>query len=315
MKVLITGGAGFIGSHLADAFVARGDDVTVFDKQPQLHEFRASYVNGDLLDRYAVDKVVRGQDFIIHAGGILGTHETISACAETCKVNILGGLHVLDSVCKYGNCLINISKPNVWLNPYSITKDCIEKFGFMYVSEFNMKIGIVKLFNAYGPRQKYSGVQKAIPYWIVSAFRGEPLKVFGQGTSTMDLVYTRDVTDGIIAILDNFDRCRLRKSHGIAHDVWGNFQAYNNQILELGSGAAMTVNDALKELEQALGTSLDRHYLPMRRGEVEGTRLRADVSRLSQLTGYQPKVSIQEGLKETIGYYQEHLTLIDQGML
>lgn len=315
MKILITGGTGFIGSHLADAFVSRGDDVTVFDRQPQVHEFRARYIGGDLLDRFSIEEAVKGQDFVVHAGGILGTHETVSDPGETSNINILGGVHVLDAVRKHGNSLINISKPNVWLNPYSITKDCVEKFCFMYVNEFDAKIAIVKLFNVYGPRQKYSGVQKAIPSWIVNACRGKQLEIFGAGTSTMDLVHTRDVNDGLLAVVDNFDRCHLRKSHGIAEDVCGNFHAFNEQILELGSGAEMSVNAALHELEQALGRPLDKRYLPMRRGEIDGTRLCADIARLSQLTAYKPKVSINEGLKDTIAYYKQHLSLIDQGKL
>jgi UDP-glucose 4-epimerase len=179
MRVLITGGAGFIGSHYADAFVQRGDEVTVFDSMPQVHECGAKYLRGDLKDRNAVDSAVRAKDLIIHAGGILGTHETVPSAYETSTSNILGSINVLDAVRKYGSNLINVSKPNVWLNPYSITKDCMEKFCFMYVNEFNIKVAIIKLFNVYGPRQKVSGVQKAIPRWIVSALRKEPLDVFG----------------------------------------------------------------------------------------------------------------------------------------
>ena len=77
MKVLITGGAGFIGSHLADTFVNAGELVTVFDRSPQVHEFGAAYVRGNLMDAAAVEAAVRTHDIVIHAGGVLGTHETI----------------------------------------------------------------------------------------------------------------------------------------------------------------------------------------------------------------------------------------------
>jgi UDP-glucose 4-epimerase len=315
MKVLITGGAGFIGSHLADAFIERGDDVTIFDNRPQTHEFRARYREGDLVDRDAVDKAVRTQDFIIHAGGILGTHETVATASATSKTNIIGGLNILDAVRKHGTGLINISKPNVWLNPYSITKDCMEKFCFMYVNEFDLNIAIVKLFNVYGPRQRYSGVQKAIPTWIVNALRNKPLDIFGKGSSTMDLVFIRDVSTGTVAIADNFDTCRMRKTPAIAQNVWSDFHAYNEQILELGSGVEISVNDAIKELEAVFGIPVQARYLPMRSGEVDGTRLCADISRLAALTGYKPNASLHDGLRETIAYYKDRLPLIEQGKL
>ncbi len=245
----------------------------------------------------------------------MGTHETVAFAYDTATANILGGLHVLDAVRKYGNNLINISKPNVWLNPYSITKDCIERFCFMYVNEFKAKIAIVKLFNVYGPRQKYSKVRKAIPTWIVSALRREPLDIFGEGTSTMDLVFIKDVVDGTVAIVEHFDKCLVQKTPDGTQDVWSNFQAYNEQVLELGSGEEISVNDAIEALKMALGISLDTRHLPMRRGEIDGTRLCADISRLSATAGYRPQVPLQKGLKETIGYYEEHLWLIDQGKI
>jgi UDP-glucose 4-epimerase len=315
MKILITGGAGFIGSHYADAFIDRGDEVTIFDNHPQIHEFRSNFVKGDLRDLDAVERVVEGQEFVIHAGGVLGTHETVVAARQTSEANIIGGLNVLDAVRKHGNNLINVSKPNVWLNPYSITKDCLEKFCFMYVNEFNIKIAIVKLFNVYGPRQKYSDVQKAIPTWIVNALTSKPLDIFGEGLSTMDLVFTRDVNEGIVAIVDNFEECRIQKVSEISQSVWSDFQAYNEQILELGSGNEIAVNDTIKALQKALDIPFEVRHLPMRRGEVDRTRLCADIARLSVLTGYRPKVSLEDGLKETIAYYKDYLTLIEQGKL
>jgi UDP-glucose 4-epimerase len=191
----------------------------------------------------------------------------------------------------------------------------MEKFCYMYVNEFDLKIAIVKLFNVYGPRQKYSKVQKAIPTWIVNALWKKPLDIFGEGTSTMDLVHARDVSDGTVSILTNFDKCRIRKSPEISKNVWSSFQAYNEQVLELGSGDEITVNAAVEELKKAFGAPLEVRHLPMRRGEIDGTRLCANISRLSKLTGYKPKVSLQDGLIETIAYYKKHLSLIEQGKL
>jgi UDP-glucose 4-epimerase len=287
----------------------------VFDKSAQVHEFAATFVRGDLTDAVAVEAAVRTHDVVIHAGGVLGTHETISAPRETSNFNIIGGLNVLDAIRKYGNRLVNISKPNVWLNPYSITKDCVEKFCFMYVNEFDTEIAVVKLFNVYGPRQKYSGVQKAIPTWIFDALRGRPLEIYGQGSSTMDLVHTDDVNAGMIGIVRHFEHCRLQKTDAIAENVWSNFHSYNEQILELGSGVEISVNDAADELERALEMTVERRYLPMRRGEIEGTRLCANIGRLTALTSFQPRVSLQDGLSRTVAYYKTHRQLVEEGVL
>ena len=315
MNILITGGSGFIGSHYVDAFVDRGDRVTIFDKNPQVHEFRARHVRGDLQDRAMLDQHVRENDFVIHAGGVLGTHETVGHAADTVRENILGGLNVLDSVRQYGSRLVNISKPNVWLNPYSITKDCIEKFCFMYVREFQLKVAIIKPFNVYGPRQKYSRVQKAIPTWIVHALKDRPVEIFGSGSATMDLVHVKDLCNGTMAVVDHFDRCAIGDSDDIAVDVWGNFPAYNHQVLEIGSGREISVKSTVGMLQEIIGKKLDVRHLAMRRGEVDGTRLCSNNARLSELTGYRPQTPLDVGLRETIDYYREHMAKIDNGEL
>jgi UDP-glucose 4-epimerase len=315
MNILITGGAGFIGSHYADTFIERGHQVTVFDKMPQIHEFRAEFIRGDIKDRRAVEEAVRRHDFVIHAGGMLGTHETVNAPTATAQENILGGLNVLDAVTRYGNRLINISKPNVWLNPYSITKDCIEKFCFMHVREFGTKLAIIKPFNVYGPRQKYARVQKAIPTWIVQALRGQPLEVFGSGRATMDLVHVNDICNGTAAVLEQFDACCIQDSDEISVDVWGNFPAYNRQVLEIGSGEEISVNDTISLLQAALGIDVEVRHVPMRRGEVDGTRLCSNNSQLARLTGYRPTVDLGEGLRETVEYYRANLDHIARGKL
>lgn len=309
MKVLITGGAGFIGSHYADAFAERQDDVTVFDLFPPLHEFRSTYVQGDLRDYEAVRAVVRQSDFVIHAGGILGTHETVLLPVDTTSTNIIGGLNVLQAVQDYGNNLINVSKPNAWLNPYTITKDCFEKYCFMYVHEFNVKVAILRLFNVYGPRQKYSGVRKAIPTWIVDGLSNRPMEIFGTGLSTMDLVYISDVVNATMAVVDNFDRCCLSRVE-ITTASLARIPGYDEQVLEVGSGVEITINATVEALSHALAIPMRVRRVPMRRGERDGTQLRANISRLASLTGYRPAIPLQEGFANTIAYYKQNMAVI-----
>src|SRR5687767_6707876 len=115
MKVLITGGSGFVGSHCVDAFMAAGHDVVVFDRAPPKHTPESDYIIGELRDPAAVEEAVKRSDLVVHAGGLLGTHETVLMVDDAVKTNILGTLNVLEATTRHERKLINISKPNVWL--------------------------------------------------------------------------------------------------------------------------------------------------------------------------------------------------------
>jgi UDP-glucose 4-epimerase len=307
MKILITGGSGFIGSHCVDVFAAAGHDVIVFDRAAPVHTAAGDSVIGELRDCAAVEKAVLRSELVVHAGGLLGTHETVMMADDAVKTNIVGTLNVLESTTRHGRMLINISKPNVWLNPYSITKDCSEKFCFMHVDEFDARVATVKLYNVYGPRQKYNYVRKAIPTWIVDALNGKPIEIFGSGAATVDLIHARDVARGILAIAANFEACRLKRTVEIATDVYSCFPAHNGQILELGSGKSVTVRESVETLASALDIPVDVKHLPMRRGEIDGTRLCADMTRMNALTGYRSEIDLVEGLRETVAYYKTKL--------
>jgi nucleoside-diphosphate-sugar epimerase len=101
----------------------------------------------------------------------------------------------------------------------------------------------------------------------------------------------------------------------VAIDVYASFPNYNNQVLELGSGVEISVKSSITLLEQAMGQSLEVVHLAMRRGEIDGTRLRANITRLRELTGFHPQVNLDKGLNQTVDYYRRHLHLIDAGVL
>ena len=315
MRILVTGGAGFIGSHCVDAFIERGDSVVVLDSAPRLHESRSYYVSGDLADRDKLFAIVKDVDLVVHAAGMLGTHELVSTPTDAVLANVVGTINVLDAVVKYGKKVINISKPNVWLNTYSVTKDCAEKFCFMYVEEFGAEVSVLKLYNVYGPRQKYSKIRKAIPFWIVEGLRGNPVDVFGSGESTIDLVHTTDVSNAILAIADHFDECRIQKKSEISSTVFGTFPHHDEQILELGSGSDITVNAALKTLQEVMDVQLDVRHLPMRRGEIDGTRLCSNNARLFNVAAFSPTTELKRGLMTTVDYYRDRILELERGYL
>ena len=300
-RVLVTGGSGFIGLNISDYLLARGWKVTIYDKVKPCSPTDAELIIADLLDLQSINRAVREVDFVVHAAGLLGTHETVSSPINALNENVIGTVNLLEAATQHGVSVLCISKPNVWLNPYSISKDCMEKFCFMFAHEHGLGISILKLFNVYGSRQKYSNVQKAIPTWIVRA--------------TMDLIHVYDVCVGVELILSNFECCRIVTGQPIADDVYAAFTHLNKQILELGSGVEISVIDAVNELGSMIEGHHSIEYLPMRRGEVDDTRLCADVSRLNQLTGYRPSVSLREGFESTISFYRDNLKDILEGKL
>ncbi|NPV78435.1 MAG: NAD-dependent epimerase/dehydratase family protein [Anaerolineae bacterium] len=314
-RILITGGSGFIGSHVADYLLTRGYEVVIFDRVSPVFLSEAEIVVADILNKEAIKQAISNVDCVIHAAGVLGTHETVVAPTVSIKENVIGTLNVLDAAIKYDVPVICLSKPNVWLNPYSISKDCMEKFCFMYVYEHGLKVSILKLFNVYGSRQKYNHVQKAIPTWIVQMLTGNKVEIFGSGSATMDLVHVHDVSVCIEGMMDNLEECLVTTSQPISDDVYSTFSGLNEQILELGCGEEISVLDAVMKLGLTIGKEYSVSHLPMRRGEVDGTRLCANLNRLHYLTNFRPSVSLADGFENTVLYYRENLDAILKGSL
>lgn len=283
-KVLITGGAGFIGSHLAEALHKRGDKVYVFDVEKPKFEKVSTFIKGDIRKKKEVFTAFKGKDLIFHLAGILGTHETVSKPIPTTKTNVIGTLNALDASLKYQAEFIFISKPNVWLNPYTISKVASESYTLMYHKEFGLPIKIIVWFNVYGPRQKYLTVQKAIPTWIMQAFHNEPLTVFGDGKQTMDLIFTKDTVEATLKIADSL-KCLGKK-------------------IEVGSGLESEINKIANLIIKLTKSKSKIKHFPMRRGETVHTRIKANLKLLKELTGFVPKTPLKNGLIETIKYYR-----------
>ncbi|WP_027160354.1 NAD-dependent epimerase/dehydratase family protein [Methylobacter luteus] len=314
-RVLITGGSGFIGSHIADYLLVRGYGVAIFDKISPVFPTEAETIVEDVLNFDAISQAIKNVDCVVHAAGVLGTHETVAAPIVSINENVIGTLNVLEAAVRFDVPVICLSKPNVWLNPYSISKDCMEKFCFMYIHEHGLKVSILKLFNVYGPRQKYNHIQKAIPTWIMQMLTDNKVEIFGTGNATMDLVHVRDVSVCIEGVLDNLEACLISTHQPIADDIYTTFSGLNEQILELGSGEEISVLDAVRKLGSLVGKDYSINHLPMRRGEIDGTRLCANLSRLQQLTKYKPSVALAEGFEDTISFYRESLSAILGGKL
>ncbi len=302
-RVLVTGGAGFIGSHLVDGLVRSGCSVKVLDNLSGgsldnigLHLERGSveFFEGDIRDRELVDKLVREVDAVVHLAALVSVPLSVEDPDLTLDVNVNGTSNVLFSCCfanvkkivfasscaVYGApeyLPIDEGHPTCPLSPYASSKlegehACEE---FSECSDADMVI--LRFFNVYGPRQalnEYSGVITRFLDW---AEKDEPLVIYGDGSQTRDFIHVSDVAQAILALLakDKVDG-----------------------VFNIGSGEAVTIGELAEKVVKLVGKDLNViHELP-RSGDIE--RSVADVFKARKAFGFSPRVSLEEGLQSLL---------------
>lgn len=282
-KVLVTGGSGFIGSFLVEALMARGHRVTIFDLDTPVYVKGDRFIRGDITDRKAVNKAVKGHDVVMHFAGMLGTHETVEHAYDAARINILGALNVYDAALDHGAKVYDVTKPNYWRNPYTITKVAAEEFGLMYRDEFKLPVVLLRFFNVFGPRQKTDIYEKAVPTFILRALHNQPIHIYGDGTQGTDHIFVEDAVNATVGIFES---------------------GYDGSLaVEIGSGEEVTVNDIANEILKLTRSKSRIRHIAMRRGETEHTRIKADIRLLTEI-GFKHNISLQDGLKKTIEFYK-----------
>lgn len=278
-KILLTGGSGFIGSHLAQELQSRGHDVKVLDRK----------TGSDVTNPNDVLNAASDCDAIFNLAGVLGTHELNEGdqISKAVQVNVLGALNCLEAARTLKIKLLQIAKPNLWLNTYSITKRASEDFTKLYCKEHGVRAWIVRWFNVFGPGQHYGVPQKLAPTAIVRALKGLPIQVFGDGTQTVDHIY---VKDAVRATVDIFECERVM---GIP--------------VEVGSGDDMSVRQFIDLVLKHTNSKSSIEFFPMRRGEDERSVVRADITLLHAKVGFAPRFPIDRAIAETVDYYRQHL--------
>ncbi|AKM79396.1 MAG: Nucleoside-diphosphate-sugar epimerase [Candidatus Beckwithbacteria bacterium GW2011_GWB1_47_15] len=276
-KVLVTGGAGFIGSHTVDELKRLGIAVTIFESDQ------------DVKNEIVVKKAVKGHGGVIHLAATLGTQETVTNPKPVVKNNILGSLNIFEAIRETNIPAVYISVGNHWMNnPYSITKSTAERFALMFNKEFGTKIAVVRGLNAYGPKQKDKPVRKMIPNFIIPALKNEPITIYGDGQQIMDLIYVKDLAKILVRA--------LIKNHGVY-----------DRVFEAGMGQKITVNQIVKLVIKLTKSKSKISYAPMRPGEIPNSIVMANkkVWNLEKLgwhsTDFTPLI---KGLKQTIRYYE-----------
>lgn len=290
-RILVTGGKGFIGSHLIDKLLKQNFDITTYDRSEKTVRYegwdKVKHTQGDILDKELIGQTVANFDYVFHLAGVLGTSETIENIYEAVELNIVGELNVLEALRRYNKKGLVITIGGIeWLNPYAITKLAAEKFALMYIQEFNLDVKVVRGLNTYGPRQKHQPVKKAVPNFILNALQNKPLEIYGDGNQILDLVYVEDLVEVMV---------RAMKFNGkIPH------------VIDAGTGIKITVNRLADTIIKLICSKSKIVYLPMRKGEPKNSVTLGKVDTLKEID-YIPTTSLEEGLKKTIPWYKNFL--------
>ena len=266
MKAVVVGGQGFLGSATVRELLARGDEVIVLDRMAEQKRADALFgpcatraIKGDILDPDSLARAFRGIDEVYHLAGRLGTSELNQCVRDAIETNVTGAVNVFQAAMDADvPALFYASKPNVWLNTYTITKFAAEQFAEMY-AKLGARILTLRYFNAYGPGQPKGPVRKIIPTFASQAARGEPLTVYGNGEQTVDMIYADDIARITVRFVRSGAACG---------------------VVDCGRGIPMTVNAVARAVLDHFGSKGGVVHLPMRDGETPDTHLVADITAL-----------------------------------
>uniref|UniRef100_A0A6M3JSR6 Putative NADH dehydrogenase n=1 Tax=viral metagenome TaxID=1070528 RepID=A0A6M3JSR6_9ZZZZ len=299
MKILITGGTGFLGSHLAEKLILLGHEVTTLDNQfTGCNTIKNANMRlGSITDLKIVDELVKDSDVVFHLAGILGTSETLDMIQKTNEVNINGTVNVLQACTKYSVHVIFSSKPNPpgFLNPYTITKMAAESYCMMYHQMYGLMVTIPRLMYLYGPRQRVFpevNYRKYIPTFITQALKNKTIEVYGTGRQTIDPLYIDDAVNTMILIM---------------LDITSNKPSLNGKIYDVGTGEGYSVRNIVNKIITLTNSRSKVHHSKMRKGEPDHSVVIADLNTLTETLFYTPSTSLMDGLKKTIPFYEEWL--------
>lgn len=301
MKVLVTGGAGFIGSYTVESLIAKGHEPIIFDHYNRQEQYPCPVILGDVRDDVAVTEAMAHVEGWIHLAAVLGTQETVYNPRPAAQSNLMGGLNILEAASQYNLPGVYIGVGNHWMNnTYSITKTMIERFISMYNKERNTKVNIVRAMNAYGPRQRpvapwgTSKVRKITPSFVCRALTGMPVQIYGDGSQVSDMVWVGDVADAMVIALE-------KAATGIVFP----------EPVEVGPKHNLTVREIAELIVNLSNSTSELEFLPMRPGELANSVVKANIDTLKYVDmSEETLVNIEHGMTETINYYRKYLTTL-----
>jgi UDP-glucose 4-epimerase len=304
MKILITGGAGFIGSHIVEHYQRRAVEIRVLDNlrsgyRHNLDGLHHDLIEGSITDRALVRRAVEGVDFIFHLAALVSVPESMEKPAECVDINVTGLLNVLEEAAAAGvRKLVFASSAAVYgdnpevpkvesmmpepKSPYAITKLDGEYYLEMFRREGRLETASIRFFNVFGPRQDPKGAYAAaVPIFIEKALRGEDITIFGDGGQTRDFIYVKDIAGALAYAVET-------------PSVTGVFNA--------GYGGEITINDLAAGIVAAAGSASRIAHAGERPGDVRHSR--ASAAKLLA-AGWRPRHTLEEGLAATLAHFRE----------
>jgi nucleoside-diphosphate-sugar epimerase len=306
---LVTGGAGFIGSHLCEELVRRGERVRVVDslitgkRQNLAHLPQVEFMEGDLADIGVARRAVHGIEYVLHQAAIPSVPRSVEDPLTSNRANIDASVNILvaardakvkrlvyaGSSSAYGNSEVLPkveTMPTAPLSPYALQKLVAEQYCQMFTTLYGFETVTIRYFNVFGPRQDpsspYSGV---ISLFISALCDGRRPTIYGDGEQTRDFTYVTNVVDGVLRA------CHAPEASG--------------EVINVATAGRISLNQLFAIVKREVGSSLEPNYSNPRAGDVRDSQ--ADIGKAQRLLGYTPIVSFEDGLGRTVRWYRESM--------
>ena len=301
-RVLVTGGAGFIGSNLVRALLERGDDVRVLDNfstgnRANLDELEVEIVEGELRSYERVHNAVRGTELVYHLGALGSVPRSVQDPLTSSAVNVEGTLNVLlaardegvrrvvfsSSASVYGSSRVMPTSEDAApdpVSPYGVAKLAAERYcvSFSRVYE-SFESVVLRYFNVFGPRQSpFSQYAAAVPLFITRIAAGDEIDIYGDGEQSRDFTFVGNVVDATIRA--------------------GDAEGANGEIFNVAAGSPASVNEVAATIGELVGRAVRRRELPRRAGDLRDSW--ADLTKSKAILGYEPAIGLEEGLALTV---------------
>jgi nucleoside-diphosphate-sugar epimerase len=301
---LVTGGAGFIGSHLTEELIRRGERVRVVDsfitgkRENLAHIPGIELLEGDLADFEVAQSAVAGMDYVLHQAAIPSVPRSVKDPVTSNRANIDASLNVLvaardagvrrvvyaGSSSAYGNTPTLPKRedmPANPLSPYALQKLVAEQYCQMFTRLYGLETVTIRYFNVFGPRQDpgspYSGV---ISLFSTALLEGRRPVIYGDGEQTRDFTYIANVVDGVLRA------CEASNASG--------------EVINVATGGRVSLNELLRTMNGIVGTNIEAIYKDPREGDVRDSQ--ADIAKARRLLGYTPLVTLEDGLRRTLDW-------------
>ncbi|MDD4607081.1 MAG: UDP-glucose 4-epimerase GalE [Patescibacteria group bacterium] len=306
-KILVTGGAGFIGSHVVNDLIHAQYKVVVLDNlstgYKKLISPRAEFIKGDLRQIKFIKKALEGCEAVIHLAAHSVVPYSVKRPRFTIEQNLAGGANLLEACRKQKiKKLIFSSTASIYGEPdnvpikeddakypnhaYGASKLAFEKLLSAYYQSYNLNSIALRYFNAYGPNEMHCPETHAIPLFIQAILKQEPIQIYGDGLQIRDYVYVKDISKAHVLVLES--------------DI--KFDYFN-----IGSQKGTSVLNLVKTIFKVMGVETKIKYLPHRDGDVQ--QLIADTHKIKKVLGWQPDYTLEAGLNETADWFSQKLKI------